>query len=107
MKAKDVPVGMAFKYADTEDDGLLSQTQFIKLSGKRNVVNVANWTAAIVDDDAEVVVLGKIIIEKDPILMLLEKNDIDPDMKTGNGQRAYDRFEAAIMGAVDLIEGGD
>jgi len=62
MKAKEVPPGYAFKYA--EDDGL-GQTQFIKLNGKMNVVNVATWCAARVDEDTEVVLIGRIGVVED------------------------------------------
>lgn len=64
MKCKDVPAGMVFKYVDSEGDGLMQQTQFIKLNGKQNVVNVATWTAALVDPDAPVVILGVLELKK-------------------------------------------
>jgi hypothetical protein len=76
MRIKDIPAGTMFTYANVEDDGLKEQCQFIRLINDRlglmgqsgsvhrdlpracNVLNVATWTAAIVDDDEELKVLG-------------------------------------------------
>lgn len=58
MKAKDVEPGLVFKYANCKNP-LLQQSIFIRLIyGK--VVNVANWVAAIVDDDEEVEIMGRL-----------------------------------------------
>lgn len=58
MKAKDVEPGLVFKYADCTNP-LLQQAVFIRLIyGK--VVNVANWVSAIVDDDTDVEVIGRL-----------------------------------------------
>lgn len=63
MKAKEVPPGHVFKYADTVGNSLTAQTQFIRLHHEK-VVNVATWTAAKVDEDVEVVILGTLKLVK-------------------------------------------
>ena len=61
--AVDVKPGQVFKDLGSDGDGLADQVQFIRLRGNTHdevpVVNVATWTAAKVDADQEVVIIGK------------------------------------------------
>jgi hypothetical protein len=68
MKCKDVMLGNVFKCVDsTGERSLMQQSQFIKLQGKQNVVNVATWMAAHVDEEAEVVVLGTLELKEESV----------------------------------------
>ncbi len=60
--ARNVAVGYVFKRFNAAGDGLLSQNKFLKLfaqDGQFNVVNLANWTAATIEPDENVIVLGQ------------------------------------------------
>ena len=69
MQVRNVPPGVIFKLASADSDGLEQQMQFIKLRSGQNAVNVANWYACRLDEDDEVVILGRtaLTILKKPV----------------------------------------
>lgn len=63
-KAIDLEPGTVFKVKDAPGDGLAVQLQFVKLFGPSTdlgipVLNVATWTAAVLDEDTSVIVLQR------------------------------------------------